>query len=83
MMIAPQGFMTKPINSAIQAKRFICELYFSGNMYHFSCDAEELVDRKGNRVFSDDVCKVLDKRVEEVFNWLDDPFELCVALTNN
>jgi hypothetical protein len=75
-----KNYMTKEIKSIEDAKRFICDLYFDGNMFHFASSAYDIVDIKSERAFDDETAKLLDKRVDEVFNYIKDPFQLCLAL---
>ena len=72
--------MTTPITSIEEAKKFICQLYFDGNMFHFASSAYDIVDIKGERAFDDETAELLDERVDEVFNYIKDPFQLCLAL---
>lgn len=75
--------MTTPITSVEEAKKFICDLYFDGNMFHFDSPAIDIVDLSGNQAFTDEEAKVLDQRVDEVFNYIEDPFQLCLALVED
>jgi len=72
--------MTTPITSIEKAKKFICDLYFDGNMYHFASPAIDIVDIDGNQVFTDEQAEALEERVNEVFKYIEDPFQLCLAL---
>lgn len=78
-----KSYMTTPITSIEEAKKFICELYFDGNMFHFSSNAMEIVDIYGNRAFTDQEAEALEERIDEVFNCMIDPFQLCVALVED
>ena len=75
--------MTTPITSIEEAKKFICDLYFDGKMYHFDASAFDIVDIKDNKAFTDEQAEELDKRVDEVFKYIEDPFQLCLALIEN
>lgn len=76
-------YMTKKIKSNKEAQRFITELYFDDNLYHFDEHAENIINFKtGERAFTDEECKLLDQRVDEVFEYISDPFILCLALLN-
>lgn len=74
-------YMTKKIKSNKEAQRFITELYFDDNLYHLDSDAKDIINFKtGERAFTDEECKLLDQRVDEVFKYISDPFILCLAL---
>lgn len=74
-------YMTTPITDEKQAQKFICDLYFDDNLYHFDSPANEIVNFKTDeRAFSDEECELLDQRVKEVFEHVEDPFILCLAL---
>ena len=76
-----KAYMTTKIKSTKEAQKFITELYFDDNMYHFDEYAENIVNFKTNeRAFTDEECKLLDQRVNEVFEYISDPFILCLAL---
>ena len=76
-------YMTTPITNEKQAQKFICDLYFDDNLYHFASPANEIVSLKtGERTFSDEECELLDQRVKEVFKYIEDPFPLCLALVD-
>ena len=76
-------YMTTEITNERQAQKFITDLYFDDNMYHFESPAREIISFKTNeRAFSDEECDLLDKRVSEVFQYITDPFILCLALTD-
>lgn len=75
--------MTTPITSIEEAKKFICELYFDGNMFHFGSSAMDIVDIDGNQAFTDEQAEALEERVDEVFKYIKDPFQLCVALVED
>lgn len=72
--------MTTPITSEQEAKKFICDLYFDGNMYHFSSSAFDIVDINSKPAFKLLEAEALDNRVDEVFKYIEDPFALCLAL---
>jgi len=74
-------YMTTPITNETEAQKFICDLYFDDHLYHFASPANEIISFKtGEKAFSDEECKLLDQRVKEVFDYIEDPFTLCLAL---
>lgn len=76
----PKYMITK-ITSEKEAQKFICDLYFDDNLYHFESPAKEIISFKtGEQAFSDIQCQLLDQRVSEVFEYIEDPFILCLAL---
>lgn len=76
-------YMTNEITNEKQAQKFITDLYFDDNMYHFASPAREIISFKTNKqAFTDEECDLLDKRVSEVFKYITDPFILCLALTD-
>jgi hypothetical protein len=78
-----KNYMTTPITSIEEAKKFICDLYFDGNMYHFDSPAIDIVDVDGNQAFTDEQAEALEERVNEVFKYIKDPFQICLALVEN
>jgi hypothetical protein len=78
-----KDYFKTPITSIEQAKKFICELYFDDNMFHFASSAYDIVDIKGERAFDDETASILDARVDEVFKYIKDPFQLCLALVED
>jgi hypothetical protein len=78
-----ESYMTTPITSIEEAKKFICELYFDGNMFVFDDPASCFVSNStGEPAFTAEECKHLDARVDEVFQYMEDPFQLCLALVS-
>jgi len=76
------AYMVKRIQSELDAKKFICDLYFDDKMFHFASPAEDIVNINGEQAFNEIECALLEQRVEEVFDYIKDPFELCLALVN-
>lgn len=78
----PKYMITKITNEK-EAQKFICDLYFDDHLYHFASPANEIVSFKtGEPAFSDIECQLLDERVKEVFEHIEDPFTLCLALVD-
>ena len=76
-------YMISKITNEKEAQKFICDLYFDDNLYHFASPANEIVSFKtGKPAFSEIECKLLDERVKEVFEHIEDPFTLCLALVD-
>ena len=78
----PKYMITKITNEK-EAQKFICDLYFDDHLYHFASPAKEIINFKtGKPAFSEIECKLLDERVKEVFEHIEDPFTLCLALVD-
>jgi protocatechuate 3,4-dioxygenase beta subunit len=76
-----KAYMTTKIKSEKDAQRFITELYFDDNMYHLAESAKNIINLKTNeKAFTAEECELLDQRVNEVFEYIEDPFILCLAL---
>lgn len=73
-------YMINPINDELQAKKFICDMFFDKNLFHFASSAFDIVNIKNERAFTDKQAELINKRVEEVFKYIEDPFQLCLAL---
>lgn len=76
--------MTTPITNNEEAKKYICDLYFDGNLYHLDEFAASIISNKtGQHAFTFHECIELDKRRDEVFEHMKiDPHQLCCALTD-
>lgn len=76
--------MTTPITNNEEAKKYICDLYFDGNLYHLDEYAEDIVrNATGEKAFTYEECIHLDKRRDECFKYMTiDPHQLCCALTD-
>ena len=77
-------YLTTPITNNEQAKKYICDLYFDGNLYHLDEYASSIINFKtGEPAFTPEQCELLDKRRDEVFEHMEiDPHQLCCALTD-
>jgi len=64
-------------------EKFITSLYTNNKLFHFDDDPSEYTDKNGNTLFTSKECKLLNKRIDEIFDILDDPFELSVELIND
>lgn len=79
-----KSYMTTPITNNEQAKKFICDLYFDGNLYHLDEFANTVIRLKtGEPAFTEEECEQLDKRRDECFEHMTiDPHQLCCCLTD-
>jgi hypothetical protein len=77
-------YMTTPITSNEQAKKYICDLYFDHNLYHLDEYAEDIISFKtGKPAFTPEECIHLNKRRDEVFEHMNiDPHQLCCSLND-
>lgn len=76
-------YMIAKITNEKEAQKFICDLYFDDHLYHFASPASEIISFKtGKPAFTDIECQLLDQRVSEVFEHIEDPFTLCLALVD-
>lgn len=73
---------TKPIRSAQDAEAFIRQLHEEDLLFHFDDSPDTIINASGERVFTDAECEPLGDRVDELFQFLADPFELACELTN-
>lgn len=70
------GYLTQAITSPDNAKDFLRALDAADKLYHLEGNPREVIYcGSGFRLFTDEECKYLDRRVEEVFAQLKDPFE--------
>lgn len=79
-----KDYMTTPITNNEEAKKYICDLYFDGNLYHLDEFASSIISFKTSKpAFTHEECKLLDQRRDEVFEHMKiDPHQLCCALTD-
>jgi len=77
-----KNYFKTPITNNEQAKKYICKLYFDGNLYHLDEDANDIISFKTNeRTFTDEECEQLNKRRDECFEHMTiDPHQLCCSL---
>jgi len=74
-------YFYKEIKSEFEAKAFICYLYFDNKMFHFASELEEIYNIEDDRpAFNKQECDLLRARIAEVFKYIDDPYQLCLAL---
>ena len=67
---------TKPINSMQEAKDFLTFLHDSDQLFHLDEDPRDIIkNATGLRLFNEEQCTNLEARLEEVFEYLDNPFE--------
>jgi hypothetical protein len=69
---------TKPLTSVTACKDFLTRLHKAGKMFHLDDDPSEFVDD----LFTNEECGHLNLRVDEIFEQMEDPFDLCVKLIN-
>jgi len=78
--MTPEYFY-KEIKSEFEAKAFICYLYFDNKMFHFDSDPADIIELDTDqRTFTDEECELLRLRLDEIFKYMEDPFQLCLAL---
>ena len=82
-------YMTKPITNAEESVRFMCHLYLDNHMFHFETHPEDCVTtiykEPGRRAvtqqaFTKAQILHLNRRRLELFDHLEDPFELPLCL---
>jgi hypothetical protein len=50
-------------------------------MFHFDSDPADIIEfGTDQRAFTDEECEILRLRLDEVFEYIEDPFQLCLAL---
>jgi hypothetical protein len=75
--------LDKELTTQEEASSFLSALENEGRMFHLDDDPETIVwTFDGSRVFTDQECIPLRKRVEEIFNLLDDPYQECMDISN-
>ena len=79
-----KSYITTPITNNEEAKKYICDLYFDGNLYHLDEYASSIIRSSTSEpAFTPEECIQLDKRRDEVFEHMEiDPHQLCCALTD-
>lgn len=78
------NYYDTPITNNEEAKQYICNLYFNGDLYHLDEYASSIIHfATGERAFTDEQAKILDKRRDEVFKHMKvDPHQLCCSLSD-
>jgi hypothetical protein len=75
--------LTQELTTEKEASSFLRALENEGRMIHLDDDPATIVRTyDGTRVFTDDECIHLRKRIEEVFNLIDDPYQECMDISN-
>lgn len=70
-----------PITNSTQAREFFHGLFALDLLFHPDDRAETLVRYSdGSSIFTDEEVPLVNKRVDECFTWLDDPYETCLEL---
>ena len=79
-----KSYMKTPITNNEEAKKYICDLYFDGNLYHLDEYASSIVRfATGEKAFTPEECIQLDKRRDECFEYMEvDPHQLCCILND-
>ena len=74
--------LTKELTTEKEACNFLKALEHEGRMIHPDDDPATIVRTfDGTRVFTDEECIHMRKRMEEIFNLLDDPYEECMSIS--
>ena len=63
-------------------EKFITSLYTNNKLFHFDDDPSVQTDKNGNLLFTTKECELLKKIIDEIFEILDDPYELAVELVS-
>ena len=75
--------LTQELTTEKEASSFLRALENEGRMIHPDDDPATIVRTyDGTRVFTDEECVHLRKRIEEVFNLIDDPYQECMDISN-
>ena len=74
--------LTKELTTEKEACNFLKALEHEGRMIHPDDDPATIVRTFDvTRVFTDEECIHMRKRMEEIFNLLDDPYEECMSIS--
>lgn len=75
--------LTKELTTEREACNFLKALEHEGRMIHPDDDPATIVRTfDGTRVFTDEECIHMRKRMQEVFNLIDDPYQECMDISN-
>ena len=66
--------ITTEITNTKQAKRYI-DFIETQYVYHPNDSAASIVDESGERVYTQEESRMINKRNREIFQYLDDPFD--------
>ena len=61
-------FLKKPITTTQEAKAFIETLEKENLLFHFDDDPFDIIDMDNKRTFTDEEAKLIDERVQELFD---------------
>jgi|TARA_B100001750_G_C15469386_1_gene578946 hypothetical protein len=64
-----------PLKTVNDCEGFIKNLHKEGKLFHLDDDPSDI------GIFTDEECDNLNERLTEIFELMDDPFDLCVELT--
>ena len=60
--------ISKKINDINDAKAFISHLVQNESSFHFDDDASDIIDKEGNKFFSDEDAIIINDRLDEMYN---------------
>ena len=69
---------TKPITSENDAEQFFYALENEGLLFHPEDDPATIVNKDGERIFTDSECPLIAQRITEVYLYMVDPCEFIV-----
>jgi len=69
---------TKPITSENDAEQFFYALENEGLLFHPEDDPATIVNKDGERIFTDAECPLIAQRITEVYRYMLDPCEFIV-----
>lgn len=76
-------YFNQKIKSHDKAKKFIKRMVDDDLLFHFDDDPRDIITKYNEeyeQLFSENQCKHLDRRVNELFRYLGDPFEYVCEL---
>jgi hypothetical protein len=75
--------LTKELTTEREACNFLKALEHEGRMIHPDDDPATIVRTfDGTRVFTDEECIHMRKRMQEIFDLIDDPYQECMDISN-
>jgi len=72
--------LPKLVQTEVGAIVFITQLHAQNRLFHIDESPYDIVDKAGNRVFTDEEAASLQLLLARVFDLLADPFETCLTL---
>jgi hypothetical protein len=73
-----KSYFTTPITTEDDSKNFIHSLHKDGLLFHPEDDAHDIKDHKGEYLFTDEEAFELNNRLEEVYDYIEDPCEYII-----